>query len=130
MACFAVVLLLLLIFILQNSRTVEFSYCGAHGQLLLGDALLLAASPACCCSQSPAAPASCSRGPSPADTATMTSTARDRPPDSPAAGPSRATMPEVRTAARRPITGPGARPRVRSARPSHLHGRLAFGYGR
>ncbi len=42
-ACFAVVLLLLLIFILQNSRTVEVSYLGAHGHLPLGVALLLAA---------------------------------------------------------------------------------------
>jgi putative membrane protein len=40
---FAVVLLLLLIFILQNSRTVEVSYFGAHGHLPLGVALLLAA---------------------------------------------------------------------------------------
>ncbi|HEX6523071.1 MAG TPA: lipopolysaccharide assembly protein LapA domain-containing protein [Streptosporangiaceae bacterium] len=42
-SCFAVVLLLLLIFILQNSRTVEVSYLGAHGHLSLGVALLLAA---------------------------------------------------------------------------------------
>lgn len=42
-ACFAVVLLLLLIFILQNSRTVDVSYFGAHGHLPLGVALLLAA---------------------------------------------------------------------------------------
>ena len=42
-ACFAVVLLLLLIFIVQNSRTVEVSYLGAHGHLPLGAALLLAA---------------------------------------------------------------------------------------
>jgi uncharacterized integral membrane protein len=42
-ACFAVVLLLLLIFILQNSRSVEVSYFGAHGHLPLGVALLLAA---------------------------------------------------------------------------------------
>lgn len=41
--CFAVVLLLLLIFILQNSRTVEVSYFGAHGHLSLGVAMLLAA---------------------------------------------------------------------------------------
>jgi uncharacterized integral membrane protein len=41
--CFAVVLLLLLIFILQNSRTVDVSYFGAHGHLPLGVALLLAA---------------------------------------------------------------------------------------
>jgi uncharacterized integral membrane protein len=41
--CFAVVLLLLLIFILQNGRTVEVSYFGAHGHLPLGAALLLAA---------------------------------------------------------------------------------------
>ena len=41
-ACFALVLLLL-IFILQNSRTVEMSYLGAHGHLPLGVALLLAA---------------------------------------------------------------------------------------
>src|SRR6202011_4265212 len=40
---FAVVLLLLLIFILQNSKTVEVSYLGLHGHLSLGVALLLAA---------------------------------------------------------------------------------------
>jgi lipopolysaccharide assembly protein A len=40
---FAVVLLLLLIFILQNGRTVDVSYFGAHGHLPLGVALLLAA---------------------------------------------------------------------------------------
>jgi uncharacterized integral membrane protein len=39
----AVVLVLLLIFILQNSRTVQISYLGAHGHLPLGVALLLAA---------------------------------------------------------------------------------------
>lgn len=43
MTCFAVVLLLLLIFILQNGRTVDVSYFGAHGHLPLGVALLLAA---------------------------------------------------------------------------------------
>jgi uncharacterized integral membrane protein len=42
-ASFAIVLLLLLIFILQNSRSVEVSYFGAHGHLPLGVALLLAA---------------------------------------------------------------------------------------
>ena len=42
-ASFAVVLALLLIFILQNSRTVQISYLGAHGHLPLGVALLLAA---------------------------------------------------------------------------------------
>ena len=42
-ACFAVVLLLLLIFILQNSHTVDVSYFGAHGHLPLGIALLLSA---------------------------------------------------------------------------------------
>ena len=40
---FAVILLLLLIFILQNSRTVDVSYMGAHGHLPLGVALLLSA---------------------------------------------------------------------------------------
>jgi uncharacterized integral membrane protein len=40
---FAVVLVLLLIFILENSRTVQISYLGAHGHLPLGVALLLAA---------------------------------------------------------------------------------------
>jgi len=40
---FAVVLLLLLIFILQNSKTVDVSYLGAHGHLPLGVALLLSA---------------------------------------------------------------------------------------
>jgi lipopolysaccharide assembly protein A len=42
-AFFAVVLLLLLIFILQNGRTVDIAYFGAHGHLPLGVALLLAA---------------------------------------------------------------------------------------
>jgi lipopolysaccharide assembly protein A len=42
-AFFAVILLLLLIFILQNGRTVDVSYFGAHGHLPLGVALLLAA---------------------------------------------------------------------------------------
>jgi lipopolysaccharide assembly protein A len=40
---FAVVLLLLLIFILQNSTQVSVSYLGLHGRLPLGVALLLAA---------------------------------------------------------------------------------------
>jgi len=43
LAFFAVVLLLLLIFILQNSAKVSVSYMGAHGHLPLGVALLLAA---------------------------------------------------------------------------------------
>jgi uncharacterized integral membrane protein len=42
-ALFAVVLLLLLIFILQNGRTVAVSFFGATGHLPLGVALLLAA---------------------------------------------------------------------------------------
>jgi len=41
--CFAVVLLLLLIFILENSRSVDVAFFGAHGHLPLGVALLLAA---------------------------------------------------------------------------------------
>jgi uncharacterized integral membrane protein len=40
---FTIVLLLLLIFILQNQNTVEVSYFGAHGHLPLGVSLLLAA---------------------------------------------------------------------------------------
>jgi lipopolysaccharide assembly protein A len=40
---FAVVLLLLLIFILQNGTQVNVSYLGAHGHLPLGVALLLSA---------------------------------------------------------------------------------------
>ena len=40
---FAVILLLLLIFILQNGKTVDVSYLGAHGHLPLGVALLLSA---------------------------------------------------------------------------------------
>ncbi len=40
---FAVVLLLLLIFILQNGAEVSVSYLGAHGRLPLGVALLLSA---------------------------------------------------------------------------------------
>ena len=42
-ASFAVVLLLLLIFILENGRSVDVAYFGAHGHLPLGVALLLAA---------------------------------------------------------------------------------------
>jgi lipopolysaccharide assembly protein A len=42
-AIFAVVLLFLLIFILQNGRGVDISYLGAHGHFPLGVALLLAA---------------------------------------------------------------------------------------
>jgi len=40
---FAVLLLLLLIFILQNGTKVQVSYMGAHGHLPLGVALLLSA---------------------------------------------------------------------------------------
>jgi len=40
---FAIILLLLLIFILQNGAKVNVSYLGAHGHLPLGVALLLAA---------------------------------------------------------------------------------------
>jgi uncharacterized integral membrane protein len=40
---FAVILLLLLIFIVQNGKTVDISYLGAHGHLPLGVALLLSA---------------------------------------------------------------------------------------
>jgi uncharacterized integral membrane protein len=40
---FALVLLLLLIFVLQNGQRVDVSFLGAHGQLPLGVALLLAA---------------------------------------------------------------------------------------
>jgi uncharacterized integral membrane protein len=43
MGFFAVVLLLLLIFILQNNTQVSVSYLGMHGHLPLGVALLLAA---------------------------------------------------------------------------------------
>jgi uncharacterized integral membrane protein len=43
MGLFAVVLLLLLIFILENGQRVSISYFGAHGHLPLGVALLLAA---------------------------------------------------------------------------------------
>ncbi len=42
-AGFAVVLLLLLIFILENGHQVSIGYFGAHGHLPLGVALLLAA---------------------------------------------------------------------------------------
>ena len=42
-ALFALVLLLLLIFILENGQKVDISYFGAHGHLPLGVALLLAA---------------------------------------------------------------------------------------
>jgi uncharacterized integral membrane protein len=40
---FAIVLLFLLIFILQNGRSVDVSYLGLHGRLPLGVALLLSA---------------------------------------------------------------------------------------
>jgi lipopolysaccharide assembly protein A len=40
---FAVVLLFLLIFILQNGRAVDVSYLGAHGRLPLGVAMLFSA---------------------------------------------------------------------------------------
>ena len=43
MGCFAVLLLLLLIFILQNGAKVDISFMGAHGHLPLGVALLFAA---------------------------------------------------------------------------------------
>jgi uncharacterized integral membrane protein len=39
----AVILILLLTFILQNNRSVQLSFFGAHGHLPLGVALLLAA---------------------------------------------------------------------------------------
>jgi uncharacterized integral membrane protein len=42
-ALFALVLLLLLIFILENGQRVNIGYFGAHGHLPLGVALLLAA---------------------------------------------------------------------------------------
>ncbi|MEP7022699.1 MAG: LapA family protein, partial [Actinomycetota bacterium] len=42
-ALFALVLLLLLIFILENGQKVNIGYFGAHGHLPLGVALLLAA---------------------------------------------------------------------------------------
>lgn len=42
-ALFALILLLLLIFILENGHQVSISYFGAHGHLPLGVALLLAA---------------------------------------------------------------------------------------
>jgi lipopolysaccharide assembly protein A len=42
-AIFAVILLLLLIFILENGHTVAISFLGARGHLPLGAALLLAA---------------------------------------------------------------------------------------
>lgn len=43
LAVFAVVLVLLLVFILENSQRVDISYFGVHGHLPLGVALLLAA---------------------------------------------------------------------------------------
>ena len=42
-ASFAAILVLLLIFILQNSDKAQISYLGAHGELPLGVALLFAA---------------------------------------------------------------------------------------
>jgi len=41
--CFCVLLLFALLFILQNGRSVDITYFGAHGHLPLGVALLLAA---------------------------------------------------------------------------------------
>ena len=43
LALFAVVLVLLLVFILENSQRVDISFLGVHGHLPLGVALLLAA---------------------------------------------------------------------------------------
>jgi uncharacterized integral membrane protein len=43
LGCFSVLLLFALLFILQNSHSVDISYLGAHGHLPLGVALLLAA---------------------------------------------------------------------------------------
>jgi uncharacterized integral membrane protein len=43
LALSAVVLLLLLVFILENQQSAKISYFGAHGELPLGVALLLAA---------------------------------------------------------------------------------------
>jgi uncharacterized integral membrane protein len=43
LALFAVVLVLLLVFILENSQRVDISYLGAHGHMPLGVALLMAA---------------------------------------------------------------------------------------
>ena len=43
LSLFAVVLVLLLVFILENSHRVDISYFGVHGHLPLGVALLLAA---------------------------------------------------------------------------------------
>jgi uncharacterized integral membrane protein len=40
---FAIVLILLLVFILENSHQVDISFFGAHGHLPLGVALLFAA---------------------------------------------------------------------------------------
>ncbi len=42
-ALFAIILVLLLVFILQNGHRVDISFFGAHGHLPLGVALLLAA---------------------------------------------------------------------------------------
>jgi lipopolysaccharide assembly protein A len=42
-ALFAIILVLLLIFILENGHRVQISFLGAHGHLPLGIALLLAA---------------------------------------------------------------------------------------
>jgi uncharacterized integral membrane protein len=41
--CFCVLLLFALLFVLQNNKSVDISYFGAHGHLPLGVALLLAA---------------------------------------------------------------------------------------
>ena len=41
--CFALILSLLLVFILENSQSIQISYFGAHGHLPLGVALLFAA---------------------------------------------------------------------------------------
>lgn len=40
--CFAIILLFALLFVLQNSHSVDISFFGAHGHLPLGVALLLA----------------------------------------------------------------------------------------
>jgi len=43
LGCFAIILIFLLIFILQNNHAVDISYLGAHGHLPLGVAMLFAA---------------------------------------------------------------------------------------
>ena len=83
---FAIILLLLLIFILQNGAQVNVNYLGAHGHLPLGVALLLSAVCGVLLSSWPARPGSASCAPWRVATAAPTPAAPRPPPARPLAG--------------------------------------------